>query len=73
MEKMTVIVPAWNEEETLKNCVKKIQTHNPEAHLIIVNNGSTDGTQEWLEQQELDSIYFRLWEKSLIPCWKILV
>lgn len=58
MEKMTVIVPAWNEEETLKNCVKKIQTHNPEAHLIIVNNGSTDGTQEWLEQQELDSIYF---------------
>lgn len=58
MEKITVIIPSWNEGETLKRCVETIRENNPEVQLIVANNGSTDGTQDWLEQQQLDSIYF---------------
>lgn len=58
MEKITVIIPAWNEEKALKDCVDTIKKSNPEASIIVANNGSTDKTQEWLEQQQLDFIYF---------------
>ncbi|MBQ1194394.1 MAG: glycosyltransferase, partial [Lachnospiraceae bacterium] len=58
MERITVIIPAWNEEKALKDCVKTIKKCNPEANIIVANNGSTDKTQEWLEQQQLDYIFF---------------
>lgn len=58
MEKITVIIPAWNEEKALKDCVETIKKCNPEANIIVANNGSTDKTQEWLEQQQLDFIFF---------------
>ena len=58
MDKITVIIPTWNEEEALKNCVETIKKCNSEASIIVANNGSTDKTQEWLEQQQLDFIYF---------------
>lgn len=58
MEKITIIIPSWNEVDSLKKCVETIKECNPEAQIIVVNNGSIDGTQEWLEQQQLDSIYF---------------
>lgn len=58
MERITVIIPAWNEEKALKDCVETIKKWNPEADIIVANNGSTDKTQEWLEQQQLDSVFF---------------
>lgn len=55
---VTVIIPSWNEEENLKQCVQSLQTNYPQIQIIVVNNGSTDHTQEWLEKQKIDQIYF---------------
>lgn len=53
-----VIIPSWNEEEDLKQCVQLLQINYPQIQIIVVNNGSTDHTQEWLEEQKIDHIYF---------------
>ena len=58
VENITVIIPSWNEEENLKQCVELIEANYPNINIIVVNNGSTDGTQNWLESQEIEYVYF---------------
>lgn len=58
INKVTIIIPSWNEEENLKQCIYLLKTSYPDLHIIVANNGSTDNTQEWLEMQNIDSIYF---------------
>ena len=58
IENITVVIPSWNEEENLKQCVELIEANYPNINIIVVNNGSTDGTQKWLESQEIEYVYF---------------
>jgi GT2 family glycosyltransferase len=45
----SIVILTWNELEYTKACVASIQRHTPEPHeLVFVDNGSTDGTPEWL-------------------------
>jgi glycosyltransferase involved in cell wall biosynthesis len=39
-----VIVPAFNEEECIGTVVSKIRRHNPDVDVVVVNDGSSDGT-----------------------------
>lgn len=57
-ENVTVIIPCWNEYENLKECVSLLREHYKKIHIIVVNNGSIDKTQEWLDKQKLDNVYF---------------
>lgn len=41
---LLVVVPAWNEEETLPSVIREIRTEVPWAVVLVVNDGSTDGT-----------------------------
>jgi glycosyltransferase involved in cell wall biosynthesis len=38
------IVPAYNEEGSLRTVVEEIQAAEPELDIVVVNDGSTDGT-----------------------------
>lgn len=52
MEKISAVVVTYNRLNCLKKvigCLKK-QTHTL-SNIIIINNGSNDGTTEWLKQQ----------------------
>ena len=55
---LSIIIPAYNEEESLPMLLEQIQdvlrtcTYN--AEVIFINDGSTDGTSEVLEQLVLD-------------------
>lgn len=49
MEKILIIVPAFNEEASLKPLVADIRTRLPEGHIVIVNDGSSDNTREVAE------------------------
>lgn len=56
---VTAVIVTHNRLELLKECITaiKAQTYKPSA-ILVVNNGSSDGTTEWLkEQQEILSIY----------------
>ena len=47
--KTSIIVCTYNEEETIFNVVASCCKHNPEAEIIVVDDGSTDGTESVLE------------------------
>ena len=52
MEKVIAVVVTYNHYSDLITCIKAIrnQTHQPDA-ILVVNNGSTDFTSVWLDQQ----------------------
>jgi hypothetical protein len=41
-----VIIPAFNEEGSLDRVVRGVNTHLPQADVLVVNDGSTDRTSE---------------------------
>jgi GT2 family glycosyltransferase len=51
-EPVTVVVPTWNGERWLPGLFASIaaQTQHP-AEVIVIDNGSTDGTLEWLARE----------------------
>ncbi len=51
--KITVLIPVYNEKNTIKEIVRRVQAVNIADEIVIVDDGSTDGTGEIL--QGLDS------------------
>lgn len=41
---LLVVVPAWNEQESLPAVLAELDVSLPEADVLVVNDGSTDGT-----------------------------
>lgn len=41
-----VIVPALNEEATIRGVVQNLRAHLPDAHVLVVDDGSSDRTAE---------------------------
>jgi len=39
-----VFIPAWNEEENLPAVLDELHTGLPDVHVLVVDDGSTDGT-----------------------------
>ena len=44
MTKVSVIIPAYNEAQSLGHVVKKIKAFNPDFEIIVIDDGSTDDT-----------------------------
>jgi len=47
--KLSIVVPIYNEEKTLREILKKILDQPLEKEVILVDDGSTDGTRKILE------------------------
>lgn len=58
---ISFIIPSYNNLQHLKNVYASIQKHEPQAEVILLDDGSTDGTWEWIQQQ--DCIKFRSEER----------
>jgi len=53
---VSIVVAAKNEEENIRNCVQScINSTYQNKEIIIVNDGSTDGTTEILEQMQIEN------------------
>lgn len=48
--KLLIIIPAYNEAESLMGVIEKLRQTCPYYDYIIVNDGSTDGTEELCEK-----------------------
>lgn len=48
---ISFIIPSYNNLQHLKNVYASIQKHEPLAEVILLDDGSTDGTWEWIQQQ----------------------
>ena len=53
MKQIWAIVVTYNRIKLLQKCIEaiRLQSRQPDA-ILVVNNGSTDGTKEWLESQQ---------------------
>jgi len=47
---LSIIVPVFNEERTLREIVERIRRHCPDAQIVFVDDGSTDGSLTILHQ-----------------------
>ena len=70
MSTLYIIIPAYNEEENIRNCIDEwypvIEAHNSDgdSRLVIVNDGSKDHTKEVLEELSKDRPYLTVLDKE---------
>jgi len=50
MPQLSIIVPCYNEQATITELIQRVQASAPEAEIIVVDDGSTDGSRELLGQ-----------------------
>jgi glycosyltransferase involved in cell wall biosynthesis len=48
---ISFIIPSYNNLQHLKNVYASILKHAPHTEVILLDDGSTDGTWEWMQQQ----------------------
>jgi glycosyltransferase involved in cell wall biosynthesis len=51
--RLSVVIPVYNEVETIQEIVSRVQAVDLEKEIIIVDDGSTDGTREHLQEISL--------------------
>jgi dolichol-phosphate mannosyltransferase len=52
--KLSVIIPVYNERDTILKIVRKVKAVDLEKEILIVDDGSTDGTREELKSLDKD-------------------
>ena len=55
-ENVLAVVVTYNRVDLLKRCVKYVQEQTVRPHLLIINNQSTDGTEQYLLENNIDHI-----------------
>lgn len=51
-EKVSIVICAYNEAKTIENVVRKCREFNVESEIIVVDDGSTDSTEQILNKLE---------------------
>ena len=54
--KILLIIPAYNEEENIKKTIEKIENFSDEIDYIVINDGSTDSTEQILLENKIKHI-----------------
>lgn len=54
--KILLIIPAYNEEESIEKVVREIEEKCPECDYVVVNDCSTDHTEEILKQKNFNHV-----------------
>lgn len=55
-QKILVIIPAYNEEESILSVIDDLVENAPFADCIVINDGSTDSTKSILEKNDIPHI-----------------
>jgi len=51
IEKITILLPAYNEEESIGRTIREIKELHPDVEILVIDDGSTDNTR----QQAIDA------------------
>ena len=47
--RLSVVIPVYNERATIEEILRRVAAVNLDKEIIVVDDGSTDGTREWLK------------------------
>ncbi|MGE5799190.1 MAG: glycosyltransferase, partial [Syntrophaceae bacterium] len=62
---VSIVILTFNQMNYTKECVESIRKHTPEPHeILFVDNGSTDGTTQWLRKLSRENGRYRLIENK---------
>ena len=53
--KLSVLIPAYNEENTLREAIRRVQRVNVPKEIIVIDDGSKDGSREILAGLDADA------------------
>ena len=53
---ISLIIPSYNTEKHLINTYNSVRKYYKDVEMVIINDGSTDNTSEWLEALEDDNV-----------------
>ena len=59
MSKTSVVVPSWNGKDSLGPCLDSLLGQSEKADIIVVDNGSVDGSVEFIENNYPDVVLVR--------------
>lgn len=48
---LSVLIPAYNERDTIQQTLARVRELGPDVEIVVVDDASTDGTRELLEQE----------------------
>lgn len=48
--KLSVVIPAYNERATIEEVLRRVQAINIDKEIIVIDDGSTDGTRDFLQE-----------------------
>ena len=58
MKKVTIIIPNYNGLQFMEPCMKALDAQNcRDFEVLVVDNGSTDGSVEWLKEHDIPTIF----------------
>ena len=58
MKKITIIIPNYNGLKFLPACLKALSRQTfQDFDILVVDNGSEDGSVQWLKEQQVPSIF----------------
>ena len=60
MNKILIIVPAYNEAKTIKSVIDQININIPEADILVINDCSNDETENILKEGNINHINLML-------------
>tara|TARA_B100000131_G_scaffold177595_1_gene171383 strand:- start:3144 stop:3830 length:687 start_codon:yes stop_codon:yes gene_type:complete len=46
---LSIIIPCYNEKLTIESILTRVRNCQPDAELIVIDDASTDGSKEWLQ------------------------
>ena len=57
--KLTVLIPCFNEKKTIKRLIHKVEKINIKKQIIIIDDGSNDGTAKILKKIKKKNIQIK--------------
>ena len=51
LKKLSIVILNWNGVEMMRRFLPSVVKYSPEAEIVVVDNGSSDESLEWLEQK----------------------
>ncbi len=73
MNKATVILTTYNQKDVLIDTVKWLENVEGISNIIVVDNGSTDMTSEWLAGQQYEYIWFDEGAQGYAKIWNTVI